>query len=211
MRENVQDEAIYRCINPACARPMPRRVNFCPWCGSAQDAAARAQELQRERAVPAAPPAPVELPAPPTPVPPPARPTPPPPAPKPAPAAPSPHAFGHSGTAAAAGAFPPRPGVTGGPSRPRQRQPIRLRWWILALAILWVVWLVARPSAKETERHIEAAIFLAHACQEQEAQDELIALRASRATPAQLESVQKVLNEEAARCTRQRRKDKTRP
>ncbi|MBW8900884.1 MAG: hypothetical protein JF619_22820, partial [Massilia sp.] len=32
----MQDEAIYRCINAACARGMPRRVNYCPYCGTAQ-------------------------------------------------------------------------------------------------------------------------------------------------------------------------------
>ena len=32
----VQDEVIYRCVNGACARPLPRRVNFCPYCGTSQ-------------------------------------------------------------------------------------------------------------------------------------------------------------------------------
>ncbi|WP_292040258.1 hypothetical protein, partial [Massilia sp. UBA6681] len=34
----VQDDAVYRCIGPHCGRLMPRRVNFCPWCGTAQQA-----------------------------------------------------------------------------------------------------------------------------------------------------------------------------
>ncbi|MFS2019718.1 hypothetical protein ACEN88_24440, partial [Massilia sp. CT11-108] len=36
----MQDEAIYRCINTACARGMPRRVQYCPYCGTAQQAGA---------------------------------------------------------------------------------------------------------------------------------------------------------------------------
>ncbi|MFK3740021.1 hypothetical protein [Massilia sp. TN1-12] len=243
MRADVQDDTIYRCINPTCARTMPRPVNFCPWCGTAQHAGARAQadersaaeEREAQRAALAAagattaaslsgwadapeaeasappppPPSPAPSPAPPSPAPPPT-PKPPPPPPPP----PSPHAFGRSGTAspgATAGATAgplPRQGVTGGQSRPRQREPIRLRWWILALAILWAVWLVAKPSARKTERRMEAAIALARECKAREAQDELIALREARATPAQLERVQKALNEEAGKCTRRRQKDK---
>lgn len=251
MRADVQDETIYRCINPTCARAMPRPVNFCPWCGTAQHAGARAQadarsaaderETEREterdagRAALAAagataaaslsgwadapeaeasapPPSPSPSPASSSPAPPPKAPEPPPTPkpPPPPPSPPSPHAFGRSGTASpgAAAGPPPRPGVTGGQSAPRQREPIRLRWWILALAILWAVWLVAKPSAKKTERRIEAAIALARECKAKEAQDELIALRAERATPAQLERVQKALNEEAGKCTRRRQKDK---
>nr|WP_314543582.1 hypothetical protein [uncultured Massilia sp.] len=243
MRADVQDEAIYRCINPTCARAMPRPVNFCPWCGTAQTAGARAQADERnaaeerdnqrdaQRAALAAaaaaagataaaslsgwadaPEAEASAPPPPSPPsPPPAPKAPePPPAPKPPPPPPSPHAFGRSGTASPGGGMPPppRPGVTGGRSAPRQREPIRLRWWIIALAILWAVWLVAKPSAKKAERHSEAAIALARECKAKEAQDELIALRAARATPAQLERVQKALNEEAGKCTRRRQKDK---
>jgi hypothetical protein len=205
----MPDESIYRCINPACTRAMPRPVNFCPWCGAGQNAAARAQAEARSaeahRALPAAAP-------PPPPPPPPAPPAPP--APKPAPEprpvppvpAPSAHAFGRSGTAQPGAA--PGPGISAGPATPRQREPIRLRWWILALALLWGVWLVAKPSARKTEKRIDAAIELARDCKGKEAQDELIALRAARATPAQLERLQKSLNEEAAKCTRRRQRER---
>lgn len=231
----MQDESIYRCINPACARAMPRPVNFCPWCGSAQGAQARGIAAERQAEADAArratlaaagasaaaslsgwadapemaesvkEPAPPPPPAP-TPAPPPAqRP------PQPPPAPPSAHAFGHGGTAApgaggAASGAPPRPGVSAGRSTPRQRQPIQLRWWILALAVLWGVWLVAKPSARKNERRIEAAIGLARECKAREAQDELIALRSARATPAQLERLQNALNQEAARCTRRQQR-----
>ena len=243
----MQDESIYRCINPACARAMPRPVNFCPWCGTAQSAQART--LADERAAEAdaaarratlaaagasaaaslsgwsdAPEMPerVKEPVAPAPAPPPAStpapapvPTPPPTQPPAAP--PSAHAFGHGGGAGAgardgagsAGArsgAAPRPGVTAGQAGPRQREPIRLRWWILALAVLWGVWLVAKPSARKNERRIEAAVGLARECKAKEAQDELIALRSARATPAQLERLQKALNQEAAKCTRRQQR-----
>jgi hypothetical protein len=115
--------------------------------------------------------------------------------------------------AAAAGANPagpaaaaprqevPRPPLA---AHPPQRKPIRLRWWILALAVLWGVWLMAKPSAKKIDRRIDAAIALAHQCKGSEAQAELIALRKSSATPEQLQRLQQGLNDEAATCTRRR-------
>jgi hypothetical protein len=99
----------------------------------------------------------------------------------------------------------PRPPLA---AHPPQRSPIRLRWWLLALALLWGVWLLARPSTKKIERRIDAAIGLARECKASEAQSELIALRKSRATPEQLERLQQALNEEAAKCTRRRQRAK---
>ena len=94
------------------------------------------------------------------------------------------------------------------PARPKQRKPVQLRWWILALAILWGVWLWAKPSTRKIDQRIERAVALARECKGNEAQAELIALRSSRATPAQLEKLQKSLNEEAATCTRRRQRNK---
>jgi hypothetical protein len=99
----------------------------------------------------------------------------------------------------------PRPPLA---PRPPERRPIRLRWWLLLLALLWAAWLVAKPSAKKIERRIDAAIALAHACKGSEAQDELIALRKSNATPEQLQRLQAALNDEAAICTRRRQRAK---
>lgn len=99
----------------------------------------------------------------------------------------------------------PRPPLA---AHPPGRSPIRLRWWLLALAVLWGVWLLAKPSARKIERRIDAAIALAHACKGSEAQAELIALRKTRATPAQLQRLQQALNEEAAACTRRRQRNK---
>jgi hypothetical protein len=130
-------------------------------------------------------------------------------------AAPSPTGFGHSARPdPAAGASPPpspphqevpRPPLA---AQPAQRSPIRLRWWLLALAVLWGVWLLAKPSTKKIERQIDAAIALARECKASDAQAGLIALRKTRATPDQLQRLQQALNDEAARCTRQRQRGK---
>jgi hypothetical protein len=99
----------------------------------------------------------------------------------------------------------PRPPLA---AHPPQRSPIRLRWWLLALALLWGVWLLAKPSTKKIERQIDAAVALARECKGSEAQSELIALRKSRATPEQLERLQQSLNDEAAKCTKRRQRAK---
>ncbi|MBW8900314.1 MAG: hypothetical protein JF619_19805, partial [Massilia sp.] len=130
---------------------------------------------------------------------------------------PSATAFGHSGRPVDAGGAPPErergiPWPPPPPSgqqpadRPAGRQPIRLRWWIVALAVLWGVWLWAKPSAQKIERRIDAAIVLAQQCKGKQAQDELIALRSSRATPEQLERLQRTLNEASSACTRKRQR-----
>jgi hypothetical protein len=110
-----------------------------------------------------------------------------------------------AGPAAAPGQEVPRPPLAAHPPR---RKPIQLRWWLLALAVLWGVWLVAKPSAKKIDRRIDAAIALAHQCKGSEAQAELIALRKTRATPEQLQRLQQGLNDEAAICPRRRPRTK---
>jgi hypothetical protein len=85
---------------------------------------------------------------------------------------------------------------------------VQLRWWVLALAILWGVWLLAKPSARKIERQIDHAVALARECKGSEAQAELIALRDSRATPEQLERLQKTLNDQSAICTKRRQRNK---
>jgi hypothetical protein len=133
-----------------------------------------------------------------------------------APAPPSATEFGRSGKSAAAGpasAAPrqaqpqdvPRPPLAAHPSG---RSPIRLRWWLVALALLWGVWLLGKPTSKKIERQIDQAVALARECKGSEAQDELIALRKSRATAEQLERLQQTLNDEAAKCTRRRQRGK---
>jgi hypothetical protein len=210
-----------RCIHAACGHALPRRVNFCPYCGTAQgetrqgggivldrpprgqaaaaatlatgaaaasrvDAPAAVPEVQV--ATPAAAVQPAEPPPAPTPAPPAQR-VPPPPVtpPRPPPAAPR--------AEAAAGA-------------PPKREPVRLRWWLLALAALWAIWLIAKPSNRRIEAQMDKAIALATECKPREAQTELIALRGTKATAEQLQRVQKALNEASATCTRKRQRDK---
>ena len=234
----VHEETTYRCINPACTRAMPRAVAFCPYCGTDQAAphappppAPAAGEAARTAAATAgasavaalmgwsdapqgeAAPAPADARPAPPPVPPapPARPTP---APAPAPDT----AFGRTGGAPPTppngpkpyhiwgrGAAAPAPAASRGPGG---REPIQLRWWLAILVVLAGVWLWAKPSAHKVERRIQHAVALAHECKAREAQDELIALRADRATAEQLERLQQSLNDEAAACTRRRLRDR---
>ena len=220
----MQDEAIYRCINTACARGMPRRVQYCPYCGTAQQAGApppqddghvrrvAADNVTTAAAATAGAEAVAGLSgwsdAPDT-----VQEVPPPPKPQPTPSA---TAFGHGGRPVEANTAPPpergrgipwSPHPTPPPApAPAGRQPIRLRWWIVALAVLWGVWLWAKPSAKKIDKRIDGAIALAQACQGKQAQAELIALRSSRATPQQLERLQRELNEASSACTRKRQR-----
>lgn len=209
----VQDDAVYRCIGPHCGRLMPRRVNFCPWCGTAQQAV---QPMAPVLAKPPAaaptvapPPAPTAAPtsaptAPPLPNPAAAaamgagtpaqpqaqRPAQPPAQPQPGRGIPPPPGVGRAAAGPAAGAAPPR------------RAPIRLRWWIAALLALWLIWMAVRPEGSRIERRMERAVALAVDCKARDAQDELIALRNTRATQEQLRQVQQSLNKAAADCTR---------
>jgi hypothetical protein len=243
----VKDEAIYRCIHAACARALPRRVNFCPYCGTGQHAGLD-KPAHRPVSV-GVPPAPsvlagagrVDI----------AKPGTAPGGTAASPAAPAhaaaPHssaAAGHAsahapvapatpaaahpsslpahpapGSAAAAGgsgaggrsgpgAATPRPGAGPVNARPPERAPVRLRWWLLALAALWAIWLVAKPTDKKIEARIDKAVALAIECKAREAQSELIALQSTKATPQQLARLQQELNDAAAECTRARQRSK---
>ena len=94
------------------------------------------------------------------------------------------------------------------PAAPPRRDPVRLRWWILALAALWVIWLLAKPSTRRIEAQMDKAIALAQECKARDAQTELIALRKTKATSEQLQQVQRALNDAAGMCTRKRQRDK---
>jgi len=215
-----------RCIHAACGQALPRRVNFCPYCGTAQGdaggtppqrapvpeaapvAAAPARvSLERPARAPvvaaavtasaaaspevrATPTEPTAVPRPETAVPSSSRPAP--------AAAASPRAQ----------TIPPRVHVDAPPGAPPKREPVRLRWWLLALAALWAIWLIAKPSSRRIEAQMDKAIALATECKPREAQSELIALRGTKATPEQLQRVQKSLNDASAACTRKRQRDK---
>jgi len=110
---------------------------------------------------------------------------------------------------AAPGSPPPSPrGAPPTGALPPKREPVRLRWWLLALAALWAIWLIAKPSNRRIEAQMDKAIALATDCKPRDAQSELIALRGTKATPEQLQRVQKALNEASANCTRKRQRDK---
>lgn len=216
----VQDDAVYRCIGPHCGRLMPRRVNFCPWCGTAQQAVQPVTPVLTKAPAAAAPtaaptPAPTSAPTV-APTPAPTTPLPPVPAAGPAPGA----AMGAETQQSQAQGparplpqpqpgrgIPPPPGVgraaaSPSPAQPPRRAPIRLRWWIAALAALWLIWVMVRPEGSRIERRMDRAVALAVECKARDAQDELIALRSTRATPEQLRQVQQSLNKAAADCTR---------
>ena len=206
-----------RCIHAGCGHGLPRRVNFCPYCGTAQGEAV-STPLQGQP-VPDAPPvvaaparvslarparAPVVAAAAPasTVAAPEVRTAPPEPVPAARLDAPAPAASPRAQT------IPPRVQVDAPAGAPPRREPVRLRWWLLALAALWAIWLIAKPSNRRIEAQMDKAIALATACKPREAQSELIALRATKATPEQLQRVQKSLNEASAACTRKRQRDK---
>jgi hypothetical protein len=197
----VQAEVIYRCVNSMCARPLPHRVNYCPFCGVNQ-----ATGLPRPGDGPPAAPTPVSIEKPvPVSI---EKPVPPVVTAQAAPA-PTPPAAALAALAAAAAAAaaqpPPRPPPrAAAPAPPPQREPVRLRYWLLALGLLWLIWIFQRPDTKKIEARIDNAIALAKSCKSAQAQGELIALNDSKATPAQLQRVQSALNEADAACERKR-------
>jgi hypothetical protein len=105
---------------------------------------------------------------------------------------------------------PIRPSAAPRPAAPA-RKPIRLRWWLIALGILWLAWMLTKPTQARIERRMSAAIALAKECKPKQAQDELIALRKTRASEEQLRKVQDALNAAAAACTREERRRRSHP
>lgn len=100
---------------------------------------------------------------------------------------------------------PPARPAAAGPAAPA-RKPIRLRWWLAALGALWLAWMLTKPLDARIERRMKEAVALAGECKPREAQDELIALRQTRASPAQLRKVQEALDAAAAACKRAERR-----
>jgi hypothetical protein len=182
----------YQCINPACGHALPRVVKFCPYCGTPQQGGVvrPVQPVPVVQAEPA--PAILPVPEPEAPTATPVSFTPPPAAAQPAPQPAAPQ--------------PARAGPT--PAAPPQRPPLHWFWWLAGLAVLWLAWIAARPASSKIDARIDSAISLAQDCKGKEAQSELIALRATRATPAQLQRVQTALNQAAGSCERKRQRDK---
>lgn len=83
-----------------------------------------------------------------------------------------------------------------------------MRWWLVALAALWAIWLYARPSPNKIEARIERANLASAECRMNDAQSELIALRMTRASPEQLSRLQATINAASAGCTKKKQRDK---
>lgn len=219
---NLQDQVVYRCIHAQCARLLPRKVNYCPYCGVSQQDGARAQP---QAAVTAPPPmaparpaavgasaieAPIEAPIEgsvttdelvptmsPHWVPPSSH------------AVPPPQAHVNAspmppGNPAAHGIPLPR-----APAAPPQRAPIRMRWWILALIGLWAIWMITKPDKQKIEKRVDSALALTRECKLSEAQGELIALRSGKASDEQVSRVQKAINTASPGCERKRVRART--
>ena len=194
---NLQDQVIYRCIHAACARALPRKVDFCPYCGTGQHDGLikhahapwpaqphpRASPLEMSPAVAAVAAAPaiaaVTAPAAAAPAPAKAVPAPPPPA-----------------ARASVAAAPPR------------RKPVRLRHWLIVLAGLWLIWLYARPSTRNIDDAIAAIADSSAQCRLNDAQSALIKLRLTKARPEQVNSAQKTVDSAVASCGRKQAREK---
>ena len=100
---------------------------------------------------------------------------------------------------------------TATPAPPPRRKPVRLRYWLLALGVLWLIWITQRPDTKKIEARIYAAIALAKSCKSAQAQGELIALNDSQATPAQMQRLRAALSDADAACERKRARPRPKP
>lgn len=183
---NLQDQVVYRCIHAACARALPRRVNFCPYCGTGQhdgvtNPAHVARPAQAEYREAVAAPAAAVVAAAPAPAPP---------------------------VLAKAEPAPPKPATPRMAAAPPRREPVRMRYWLIALASLWLIWLYARPSTHKIDARIASATQASAECRFNDAQSELIALRMTRATPEQLARLQAAINAAVPGC--EKKKQRTR-
>ncbi len=83
-----------------------------------------------------------------------------------------------------------------------------MRYWLIALAALWVIWLYARPSANRIESRVVQAIADAEECRLNVAQSALIELRLTKATPEQLSRLQTAMNSAAPGCEKKKQRVK---
>jgi hypothetical protein len=203
----VVDVAKYRCINEACGRGHPRQVNFCPYCGTRQHAAAlpsgadtvtaspadvyekpamsssqiaaALEGLNKTRAIKVPP---VDT--------------------NGAASAPQPTQTAAPAAAAAAAAAPA--------SRPPLREPIGAGTWILVALVLAAIWYLSKPSDanKKHETRVEQALALTTECKLEQARAELASLRADKASAAQMRRLQDGIVAASAGCERKRQRTK---
>ena len=84
-----------------------------------------------------------------------------------------------------------------------------MRYWLLALAALWGIWMLTKPDKARIEARIDSALALTRECKLGEAQGELIALRSGKASAEQLQRVQGAINQAAPACEKKRVRAKT--
>ncbi len=235
---NLQDQVIYRCIHAACARQLPRKVNFCPWCGTGQHDAVDNPYHDAPAAAPVSAVPVTAVPVPTGPAVAAAAPV----APvagaaatayrfgstpehagaEPVPYASLPSSVSQSAPIAKAPPAPPAPKLPpvpppapakaqgAGAASPPRREPVKLRWWLVTLAALWLIWIYARPdAAKKIESRIESATTASAECRLNDAQSELIALRMTKATPEQLSRLQKSIDAASTSCGKKKLREKS--
>lgn len=188
-------EAIEHCVNKVCGKSFPRKVNFCPYCGTRQLAGAAAppspaaQSAAQAGSARAQPPAPPPGPSA---------------APDPAPAPPSRPDIGAKPPPAAT----PLPGARAEPPRQQQplRKPVSKSTWALVVLGLAAIWIIARPGdpGKKLEARIDQAVALTAECKIDIARAELTSLKTDKAKPAQLKRLQDAIGSAAPACEKKR-------
>jgi hypothetical protein len=98
-----------------------------------------------------------------------------------------------------------KPGVAAPPPR---REPVRLRYWLIVLASLWLIWLYAKPSTRKIDNKINSAIAATEECRLNDAHSALLELRMTKATPEQLERVQAAIKAGEASCGKKAAREK---
>ncbi|PWF48287.1 hypothetical protein C7C56_012770, partial [Massilia glaciei] len=88
------------------------------------------------------------------------------------------------------------------PAGPPRRQPVRLRYWLLALGVLWLIWLGAKPDTRRTDARVNEVIALAADCKLPNADAEMVMLKTEGARAVQIERVQEAIDKAKPRCER---------
>lgn len=98
-----------------------------------------------------------------------------------------------------------KPGVAAPPPR---REPVRLRYWLIVLAGLWLIWLYARPSTRKIDNKVESAVTATEECRLNDAHSALLELRMTKATPKQIARVESAIKAGEASCGKKAQREK---